>query len=388
MKLRKFAVLFLVVCFAVLPASACGSMPSESEKETQTVVVNAFDTQTDFDTMQLCGLLGKSSLNTDARYVKSGKGSMQVTVASKPLENKVGFLYQGMRQDNIGRTDLSDFAAFDNMRLQIYNTSTESKRVGIRLVYVYDQDGNTESTTTWYTLQPEWNAVVYNIDRTNIPVGESGIRKVAGVSLYFDRDETDTVYYLDEWVMHRTKKTVPDLVMTVEPNEICSFDKKWQVEQLERFQWVPSYCQPDFTYNTDLQYTVNGAGGSLKVMLTGGNGGNYPGFFLNRQLTKAFDFGRYGKYDCLCYDVYTPEENGVKELNVLLHVEGYEYFVGSTPLVQGGWTHVEWRVEDIESRGRVLGATFADVRYISFTAHEATYDRLYYLDNIRMKTDF
>ena len=369
MKLRKFAVLFLVVCFAVLPASACGSTPSESEKETQTVVVNAFDTQTDFDTMQLCGLLGKSSLNTDARYVKSGKGSMQVTVASKPLENKVGFLYQGMRQDNIGRTDLSDFAAFDNMRLQIYNTSTESKRVGIRLVYVYDQDGNTESTTTWYTLQPEWNAVVYNIDRINIPVGESGIRKVAGVSLYFDRDETDTVYYLDEWVMHRTKKTVPDLVMTVEPNEICSFDKKWQVEQLERFQWVPSYCQPDFTYNTDLQYTVNGAGGSLKVMLTGGNGGNYPGFFLNRKLTKAFDFGRYGKYDCLCYDVYTPEENGVKELNVLLHVEGYEYFVGSTPLVQGGWTHVEWRVEDIESRGRVPDATFADICYISFTAH-------------------
>ena len=133
MRLRKFAVLFLV-CFAVLPASACGSTPSESEKETQTVVVNAFDTQTDFDTMQLCGLLGKSSLNTDARYVKSGKGSMQVTVASKPLENKVGFLYQGMRQDNIGRTDLSDFAAFDNMRLQIYNTSTESKRVGVRLV--------------------------------------------------------------------------------------------------------------------------------------------------------------------------------------------------------------------------------------------------------------
>ena len=71
-----------------------------------------------------------------------------------------------------------------------------------------------------------------------------------------------------------------------------------------------------------------------------------------------------------------------------MHVEGREYFVGSTPLVQGGWTHVEWRVKDIESRGRVPGATFADIRYISFTAHEATYDRLYYLDNIRMKTDF
>ena len=380
----KFLAIVAAVCIC-LGATACNrnSVPTVDEN---ILLVNGYDSQYDLDSLVFMGYLGRGELNRDAAYIRDGEGSLKITVTPHPLYAGRGYVYQALDRSEQGGADMSDLAYVDCASFYLYNANEGTRRVGVKRVYAFNEkEGNTESSMTYFELQPGWNRIVYDTERVNIAAADDGSRRAIALEFFFDRGETDETYYLDRLILHRTSTRPQDVVKSEWANEICSFDAKWQVEQLVPAAWAGQSYKPELSFNTDPKFTSTGRGGSLHAFYPGDKEGGYLAFQFPQTYLDGFPFAQYGNKAKLCFDVYSPPEDGANRIYLVLATPNVEYYNMGHSVRAGEWTTIELSVEEIMNNRRNTTAGFADTTRIMITLYSSKEDRTLYFDNFRME---
>lgn len=393
--MKKFTLLAL--CAAVLlSASACsGKMPegdpqAERPKSGGVYEINGFNGTDDLNTLTLNGVLGKAELCEDKTYVKEGKASLRVQVIADPYKEAQPYLYQAMNIEKRG-IDCTDFGKAQHVTIEVYNAQSEERRFGMQMVYT---DSYNKDVAEWFTLKPSgWTSVKYTIAREYIPEytlrDGSKIHYVRGLNLVFDRPAEDEIFYLDDMRVYRTDKPFTPVTMSLEKDEICLFDKLWQVRKLGFECYGGSELVPSVSYVKDK--TSTGRGAALKIETVPGAGlGRWPGIVLNEEMLALVDWKSYGDNDRLCFDLYAPSIGGLDKIYPNFYCNGMRLVaMDGVSLQRGEWITVSYTVKEINAYSTGATMNFANITGIKFFYLEHSgKSRTMYLDNIRMERDF
>lgn len=382
--MKKIITAILSVC-VMLSAGACSfvSSPKEETVDTGIYTVNDFESNDEFGLIRLFGVLGRVEQNTQAEYVKTGSASAKVIVESNPYKPGAPYMQQAFELKKAGK-DFRNFSSVASLSVDVYNATGEKSRMGMQLNY-----GTSNGTRKNFDLETGWNTIRFNIKREYIPQTTNTDNVTApfveGLSILFDRGATDKVYYVDNLCLYKTEKSYTPITMSLKENEICSFDREWQVELLEpegRSDLLASYMQVS-------DITANGTGCSIRVEAPGSssNLGSWPGIFLNREMTALVPWSEYPSDARLCFDVYAPEEGGMDTIWLSMYSGGTRYFVtDELALTPGKWITYSFTVAEMNSqmnssRHSVSSTTGLTIRW----EEKAGAARIFYMDNFRME---
>ena len=387
--MKRLLTLFLVFC-TLFALTACGKEAPQggSEEKQAIVLINGFEDVSEMDTLTNYGVLGKVSLNKDATYIKSGVGSAKVVVTSDPYKVASPYLLQNFnlmkREENY--TDFSDVAF---VTMQVFNPSTETKRVGVQLAYTY-----TNGMREYFDLAPNaWTLIKLNVIREYIPKLDTmnDMLFVGGLRITFDRPQEDATFYLDDLYLYKTESEYTDVVMTLKKHEICSFDEGWQVALSVLEKGTFDLLMP--TVSQESEITATGSGSSIKILAPAGVADyqttlRWPGVALNEEMLKLFDWSSYPDTARLCFDVYAPLENGVDEVWLSAYTDGRRYYSGpAEKVIPGKWTTISYTVGEMNATYEYTEEhNFAHTTYlvVRWGEHPGA-DRTLYLDNFRME---
>lgn len=386
---------------AAIMAATCFACAKGNENETKpapasmTDVINAYETLTDFDTMQLQGSLGKIEKNTETAYVKNGNSSAKVTVLADPYIGGKPTIYQSLTQEKTERY-FDDFGQTAALRLQVYNANAGARLLQMELV---GTGGGRNSK--FFELQSGWNDVVYDVKREYLSeyydtaTGESKLA-VRGINLKFDRparDADDDVYYFDDFIRQRTKKGYSPVAMNLERDEIASFDDDWQVSLAKtRGFWRDNY-------SGRLSQETSGGRTYARIDCPAGtDGGDSWGCWaVNEEQTALVPWDAYRTRSRLLFDYCIPETNPMQSAIFCLicigedkdgNTKEYPIFERRIDFSEPGvWKTFSVTVAEINAYVdyRKADKTFADINRVQFTwAEFGGQNRTYYIDNIRM----
>lgn len=375
--------LILTLCLLLLTSTtACATKTQTTNQNSKVVTLNTYETQADLDTMTLAGVLGKAELNKQSSFVKKGNGSLKVTVIADPYKSAQPSLYQAMKLKKAG-IDCTDFSKVEHVTIDVYNTQTTEKRIGLQMVFT---DSFNKGITEWFTLKPSgWTAVKYTIAREFIPQNKN-VSLVTGMNLIFDRGSEDEVYYLDEMKIYKTDKGFTPVTMSLGKDEICSFDKLWQVQKLGFECYDGEELMPSASYVKDNTSTGNGA--ALRLDTVAGPGANrWPGIVLNEEMLKLVDWSSYGEEDKFCFDVYTPAINGLDKVYLNLYCNGTRFAsMDGVSLKRGEWITISYKVKDFNGLSNSPSLQFSKVTGIKvFYLEHTGKSKIVYFDNFRME---
>ena len=390
----KKAIAFLLGISTCIGFAGCKKDQPAPENSGK-ALLNSFETSADFDTLAMFGMLGIVQKNTDEAFVKEGKASAKIIVESDPFKDGSAYIRQVTNLTE-KKLDYSEFNSTGYITFDVYNAQETAREIGVQLVYDTDDIGMQK----WLTVQPGWNALQYQVDRQYIPVskGLGGVeqRIVEGINFCFRRAKRtapDEVYYLDNLQLHKTELAVEKINKTLQPDEILSFDQKWQVGELHFGVWMALSMLP----NLSVEYPADspGRGGVLKIQQPEGyenaaNSGNYMGVELNKTLLETIDWSVYNNDAKLCFDAYCPAENGITSVDLELHDDvGRKFYKKTFNLSPGVWKTYEVSVKEL-NRGLAdvenSENRFAHTRELMLLyGEEIAPERLLYIDNIRME---
>ena len=204
-KLTKiFAVLFTVLCLPIAMSSGAKDTSAQAEEPTtETVVLNDFETPAQFNYFMMSNSLGKVTMNTDNRYVKSGDTSacvyVQPDLFNGRMNAKIPGLFHSVKLEREGK-DYTNFRYVTKVKTMVYNADAEAREIGLQLVYTVKNRSLVTGKAQWYTLEPNaWTEIVFEIGSTTIPVVYK--KKAYGVNFVFKRptaEEKGYTLYLDE----------------------------------------------------------------------------------------------------------------------------------------------------------------------------------------------
>lgn len=387
---NKFINRAMALCFSALIAcapalSGCGGggdNSTEPEKKQTSIILNSFETQTELDTLQQNGVLGKTELfKSDGAKIKEGSASAKVTVISNPYKPGDPYLYQALNLE-AKNLDYSDFSNVGYITLEVYNEQNVTSRIALCPVFP-----TSDGVDQWFELAPQsWTRITYGVERGYIPLsGEK--RAVSGLKIKFERGETDKVYYLDDLRLHTVTQEVEKLVMKLDENEICSFDKLWQLQKLVHQDWTDSAIRPQLSIVND--FSADGRGGVLQVVAPKDSAvdASWPGFIIDKELVSLVRWGAYKDTDKLCFDVYTPEDGAITTIYFLMigpELVGGTFFQKSVKLVPGAWTTVSFTVAELNA-GAKEENSFENTGYLEITYVGDVFERIMYIDDIRME---
>ncbi len=385
--MKKIIAIFLglIIVFAVMGCNKKAESVSEGESSsTETVknpivTLNSFDNQEAMNRLMLRGVLGKVELNTSEKeYIKGGDGSAKVTVIGNPYKMAQPCLYQASRFFNTGE-DYSDFSKVSTLSLWVYNAQTEKRKIGLQFVY----NEFSIDLAEWVEIGANaWTKVQINVEREYLTIVD-GKATVEGINVLFNRLESDEVYYLDEFCLYRTEVPFTPIVKTLAEDEICSFDKYWQVKKIGLGCWGALQLSPSVVWVNDV--TSTGKGSAIKVeTVNTGNGDQWPYVALNDTVFSIMNLSEYENGDYLCFDVYAPEMNGMDRLWVEAYSSTGLKFFTSDPITlkNGQWMTVKISVEKLNARGYFEDLTELRVLHKGYKSDSP---KIFYLDEFRME---
>ncbi len=396
--MKKLIATLLSICtlFGVCAAAGCGGddqapAPVSDGK----ILLNGFENNADLDTVLMYGMLGIVSVNKDEAYIKEGEGSAKIMVESDPFLDGAPYLFQATALTERG-LDYTEFSKTGYITFDLYNAQDSEREIALQLVHGDRSSG----LKKWITLQSGWNEIRYVVDRTYIPAsaGTGGVeeRIVKGINIHFRRaakTEPNEYYYLDNLKLHQTKTAVEQINMTLNANEILSFDKKWQVGMLSFGSWMAQSMLPNLS--TVFLPDAPERGGVLKIDQPEGYGdakdtGHYMGFEVSEELLSQVAWESYDEDAKLCFDVYAPAQNGIYLVNLELQDDaGRKYYKKDFTIPPDTWTEFKISVKDLNA-GRVdvpnSANCFANTNAFIFCYHEVKGPaRELYVDNFRME---
>ena len=391
---KKILYIPLLTALAVTALSGVGCGGETAVVDPNPIrLVNDYETQADLNSVMMYTALGKVTVNEEKEFVSHGKASAKVTVMADPFygvyDTYTPRLYQAMHIKKDAR-NYTDFTDVNIVELDVYNDSEKEEKFGFSLYYSYYEGNN---ATEWFTLAPKsWNTVRYRVTRETIPTAkENGetVRKVEGVNYYFERQKEEVNFYLDALRVYKTSEAIGESVKTeLQPNEICSFNALWQVTGVKVNGTVgrPS-ASLSRTFTTD-------GGASLKLDMPQDAGGEYIYLVLNaKSYCPDLDFSNYTDEDALCFDLYSPSENGFEgDFFMYLYSAGKSGYIFEKNYRLGAGNVYQIKIPVSEINGSDLAdvaneACFQTLTEIRFGYHSKNPNgaKVLFMDNLRIE---
>ncbi len=388
-------------------AETVADAQNASVQKNPVVLLNGYNKMKDFDSIMMHERLGKITLETDKTYVKTGEGSMKITLQKDRfggLKDTVKpYIYQAtiIKADNV---DYSDFGKVIAVEFDIFNAQTEEGRVGMRLVYKHSWSVTTRSSVVWYTLPAgQWTTVRYMVEREFIPPTTSTRDPsvmdylAKGMEFMFDRADStaDKVYYLDDVRLYRTQiPFTPVEEYGIKEHEITSYDQQWQVSETVAYVYGDMYNP---ILSRSKEFTTDG-GSSMRIDTQIDGGKNTSYIRISKTMWEnGIDWKSYEDDDVLCFDVYSPRENGLTRFGLFIYGNGSPYYYRTFNISPGQYMPVRITVKELKTRNLnnpvsgayVNEATFRCFEYTSMFAfsisNSATESYTLFIDNMRME---
>ena len=186
--------------------------------------------------------------------------------------------------------------------------------------------------------------------------------------------------------VYKTDKGFTPVTMSLAKDEICSFDKLWQVQKLGFECYDGAELIPSASYVKD--NTSTGKGAALKLETVAGPGANrWPGIVLNEEMLKLVDWSSYSDNDRFCFDVYTPSINGLDKVYLNLYCNGNRFAsMEGVSLKRGEWITISYTVKEFNGYSTSPSMNFSKVTGIKvFYLEHTGKSKIVYFDNFRME---
>ncbi len=191
----------------------CGKT-DEKTAETDTVLLNGFeDFDRDVQLIHLLNRFGTVDMNKDAKYVKSGAGSLVIRPLGYGLNNisPAILIRTYSTRFNFGFTD---FNSVDAVSVSVYNAEEKTVKMGVNLAIdngtmaTFRLEAVGQTTPEWFDLKPGWNDVVMSLNAEYLKLQKDvSLDKIYGIvfkfesSNSFDIEDAPTLY-LDDLYIH------------------------------------------------------------------------------------------------------------------------------------------------------------------------------------------
>ena len=271
---------------------------NSNAKLIKTEVLNDFSNEKDMYQVILTDGYGKMTLNKDEEYCSTGGGSAKLWVSNengKPMgfKQRLTSLTQGY--------DYSNFKNIKNVKTAIYNASTEE----VKVLFAIEFSDGSKSAGMRYTLQSGWNYLTYAVDRELLSL-QFDLEKAMYLSYSFSCNPTPYTVYVDSISLSTTSSEIKEVVQQIDENEICSFDKNYQVGVFSLYVYSPIRM----AYFSDFGLTSNPdrvkSGKAFYVTTLAGleDKGNWNWLRLNEKYGEKIDWSSLTEEDAISFWVF------------------------------------------------------------------------------------
>ena len=236
--LKKWAssILASLLIISACPLAGCKQdETSETEqKAPEQIVLADFEKfEPDFQLIRLSKFFGAVNVNTNPKYVKSGKTSAKVQPLGHVPSKSEPMMFFPLSSATY-EYDYKDFAYFDNVNMWVYNAESETIEVEIGFVEkMVDIKDYVTIPGEVNRLKPGWNRIVYYPDLNSLNL-VCDVTNFLGVYLRFkntpsyELDDAPVLYIDDVCLKKLPEKQVINEVIQLDKGEILNFDKEWQ----------------------------------------------------------------------------------------------------------------------------------------------------------------
>lgn len=300
----KIATTVLTALLAASSLCSCENL-SFSEEEVnpnakiiKTEVLNDFATEKDMYQVILTDGYGKMTLNREEEYCSTGGGSAKLWVSNengKPMgfKQRLKSLTQGY--------DYSNLKKVKNIKTSVYNGSEEE----VNVLFAIEFADGSKSSGMKYTLKSGWNYLTYEVDRELLSM-QFDMEKAMYLSYSFSCNPTPYTVYVDNISVGLTNSEIKAVEQTIEENEICSFDKNYQVGIFSLYVYSPSRMAyfSDFGLTSDPDRVKSGKSFYITTLAGLEDKGNYNWLKLNQKYGEKIDWSSMTEEDAISFWVF------------------------------------------------------------------------------------
>jgi len=335
MKLKSF-ILILITLSIILLSFGCSKKEPMNEATNdvatfnvlngEEVVLYDYDELSDFQEINATQAFGITRINTEAKYVKTGTGSMYVKVEGYEEmyhhPEKVSVSKQVIEMyPNWYFSQRGDFGDALCFKLDVYNISDRDVEIGL-----YIEAGNTKVVLgPEIALRNRWTELVFEVDREKAFYwGMDSINKIQFAFEGRTEGQSCAELYLDNFRYVKAEgKAIPlGYVPEQKGNVLCDFeDKYFLTTTMQTYNAYPAagpFAAPKYEWNADKNYVTSGDY-SLKITryLNSYQNSMIPVYAENTILTteylKQVDFTMYDRNThVIAMDVYNDCSDNVK----------------------------------------------------------------------------
>lgn len=388
MKKTVSAVLACLLLFAAAGFAGCAEQPQQEEQpeETNPNVVTLYDFEdyaTDVEPLILLNYFGKVSLNTDAQYVRSGGGSLKMVPEGCPSEGSD--LAPTLKVPlNIDREEIeeNDISQLTRISAEIYNASDKDVSLRTQLQFF----GGSTANASDHTLVPGWNTVLISVNAQVLGISYD-ITDCKGILFAFGQADPAPTLYMDDIILYKTETPYTPMEFTVDPGEICSFDKLYQQYVVVPYNAFENNV-PVLSINSDLNYAYKGR--SLKVEMPANDGSfqtgdssnySYTGFSLSQGFMEKVNMAQYSED---MYFSFWVLNTGSSQQRLFIHfynTDGEVYSSVTNIYVPAGeWYNVRIPLSDLSQGTESTSWRSAGEIYINWEINTLNEDRVMYYD--------
>lgn len=305
--MKKQIVALSLCAMAVIPLAACSN--NKSEEQSQDIVlsrlVNGFEKQEGYYSFVQSGSFGAIRQNTEAAFITEGKSSLLLDVQ--------GDYRPGSEQPSISISlsengESVDLKKLKSLTFDIFNQTETEQNVSISLTVDGIELGKIEQK-----LSTGKNEVRYAPETRGLSVS-GDLTKGEAINITFplaERGADARRFYLDNLMLNENIIERKPIVMNLDENEFCSFDKDWQAYVNGTCAVGPSTdCMCSFSIENDIKYCKNYTGKSLKLVMPTGTpplADGWPCLTFLPSLVQKFDWKALKESNAeLVFDVYNP----------------------------------------------------------------------------------
>ena len=385
-KIITFIAFIVLVCsfmFGCTPkkdSSADSSGATETPKKYE--VINDFENYAEcVQPLALLNNCGRADLNTDARFVKNGKGSLRLVPEGCKSEGDYAPILKQPLKNNVTGADFTDVSKLKFLSANVYSTADYEIEMTLELQFAGDYRNNPVK----FTLKKGWNTVIYNVDPQIIAISYD-VYDCKALLFAFDKSTTEKapVLYVDDIRATYSKTEFTPIDMTVADGEICSFDKIFQ-----QYVLVPNVRYPEFSptlsINEDLAYVKSGK--SLKVQTVANDGTftgtnyAYTGFSLGKKYVNGLGLDKYPQDKYFSFWVYNSGSSTQRLFIQFFNYSGESYFKKTDIYVPANsWLQVKYKLSDLSNGTPSLTIANAGEIYINWELNSLHDNRVLYFD--------
>lgn len=357
--MRKRIVAMLLCALTAMPMVACGNKTNEEQPKNIELsrLVNGFEKQEGYYSFDESGSFGAVRQNVDAAFVTEGDASLLLDVHGDFRSGSEQPSISIALSENGGAVDLKKLKSFT---FDMFNQTETEQTVEISLTV----DG-IEVGKAVQKLDVGKNEVRYAPETRGLSVS-GDLSKGEKINITFPLAEKGADarrFYMDNLVLNENIMERKPLVMDLDENEFCSFDKDWQAYINGTCAVGPcTDCMCSFAIENDIKYCKDNTGKSLRLTMPTGTpplSDGWPCLTFLPSLVQKFDWKALKESNAeLVFDVYNPSYKAqpftLQLWNAPTHSESYfpTNKIGSWQTnftAEHGWTEVRIPLGNIDS---------------------------------------